>query len=301
MCLTYLAVAIAAIATSCIGQAAAQTAVLALPSTHRGYMKAWGGDPDSWDLLIGFVPLMPNTCTGAVAYIAASKGCWPAGEYFEGTCYTFSHGETANETADYYYDNQDLSYSTACASDLSSYLEDLFGDQPYLRIDYFNDTDCMELDVANIMVADGACHSRYVTVNESITESVVESRLTIIDESGGASFKKFASSDCSGDPTEDLAFSEDQLKSHECVDSVEAHAASSGLSAGAIAGIVIGVVTFLALVAGAVWWYRRKIKTAAVAKESDELAQKLDVDDASALEADTLPTADSKASAYRAT
>jgi hypothetical protein len=291
---TNLAVATATVVASCIGQAEAQVAELALPSTHRAYMKAWGGDPDSWDLLIGFVPLVPNTCTGSVTYVAASKGCWPADEYYEGTCYTFSHDTTANETVDFYQDYQDTSYSTACTSDLSSFLDDLFSDQPYLRIDYFNDTDCGELDVANIMIADGACHPRYVTVNDSTTESMTESRLAIIDESGGASFKKFASDDCSGDPTEDFAFSKKQLKSHECVDSVEAHVASSGLSAGAIAGIVIGVVAFLALVAGAVWWYRRKMK-------SDELARKLDVDNASTLEADTLHAADNKANAYRAT
>lgn len=280
---------------SCIERAGAQVAELALPSTHRAWKKAWGGDPDSWDLFIGFTPSMPNMCSGTVVYIAASKGCWPSDQYYEGTCYGFYHDETANVTVDY----QDLSYSTACVSDLSSYLDDLFGDQEYLRIDYFNDTGCAELDVSNIMIADGACHARYVTVNESTNVATTESRVAVVDESGAATFRKYASADCTGEPTEDFTFSKNAIKSHKCVDSAVARVADSGLTAGAIAGIVVGVVAFLALVAGIVWWRRRKSRAAALEKEADELGRKLEADNATALEADAPTMPDNKAHAYR--
>lgn len=266
---------------------------LSTPTSH-GKVRAYGGDADSWDLWIGYKRGVDVVDTTTPVFVVASKGCWPESEYYEGTYYSFSNSPSDPQS---YYDSAALQYSTACASDLSDYLDDIYGDQPYLRVDYFNDTGCTALDFVNVMIADGNCHPRFVRKNATdlsdqngYTEA--ESRLVSIDDDGSATFLKFDSGDCTGNSTERYTFTEDEIDNHECVDSVIPSIASSGLSGGAIAGIVIGAFAFVGLAVWGVWFYRRHSQKTAAQDGSNEEFSKPQVQDT------TLPSPSSSAQAY---
>lgn len=230
--------------------------VYAVPTEH-GKPRAYGGDADSWDVWVGYTASADpvDEQTDPPVFVIASKGCWPESEYFDE--YRFFSGDAQIPMSE-----PVPGYAASCVSDLSDYVDDLYDGQPYLRVDYFNDSGCGELDFVNIMIADGLCHPRAISTDATTFNFEVESRHASISADGTASFAKFASGNCTGKITESLHFTADQIESSACVGNVFASTnGDSGLSGGAIAGIVIGIVVAVALAACAVWFYRRRNTT----------------------------------------
>jgi len=154
-----------------------------------------------------------------------------------------------------------------CATNLTTALDALYGDQAYLRVDYFNDTTCSDFIVVNVFVADGACHAMRYSDGDTVVDGIL-SKVANAWDNGTASIAWFYNtSDCSGAPDTVLTFTKEQQSTGKCqantygtgtIGYSNAVADDGGLSTGAIVGIVVGCVVFLALAAGLVVWLRRR-------------------------------------------
>jgi len=161
-----------------------------------------------------------------------------------------------------------------CTTNLSATLDDLYGDQTYIGVDYYADSSCSDFSTTNVFAADGACH--VVSLYDSDTgEHEILSRIAKIWNNGTASVTWYNASDCVGATAYALTYSNEQESTSECqagTDGTSTIGYSSGvgsssgvvkeddggLSTGAIVGIVVTCVVFLALVAGLVLWRRHR-------------------------------------------
>lgn len=202
-------------------------------------------DTGGWGITADYVSA---NCTGGVPVmiIAENSGC-VADDSSSDNCYSAfeSVGSSNGEL-----NNTVKSTKGQCVTDPSATIDTLYGDQAYLRIDYFSDSDCSDLTVANAYAADGVCHI--------VGYSNDMSKIVSAWDNGTVSISSFFNvSDCSGAADLVQTFTKEQLSAGECKtyadgtssigysSSVEIDSSSgSGLSIGAIAILVVGCVAF---------------------------------------------------------
>jgi len=181
----------------------------------------------------------------------------------------------------------DTYYEEGCSDDWGSVPDKLYGDDPFLRIDYYADADCSEFDSSTVSLADGECHAYSGT--DELGYIVVSSVLTTINANGSATRSYYDNGDCSGEAGTVIPVDAILLSSRACdgngsiaytnafttgnagdntTDEEDDEDPASvgddeadddgGLSTGAIIGIVVGAVAFVAIIAGLIVWCRRR-------------------------------------------
>jgi hypothetical protein len=206
-------------------------------------------------------------CTGGVpvTITAKSSGC-VAEDSSSDVCYsTFDIvGSSSLEL-----ENTVTSTKGQCVVDLSATLNTLYGDQVYIRIDFFSDSSCSDPMDVNVHSVDGACHIMGFSNGDSLESGSISKTVNAWDNGTVSLSWFYNTSDCSGAPDTVLTFTKEQLSSGKCQtnsrgtssigysNAVEVNStstssgsgsgssSSSGLSIGAIVGLVAGCVMFL--------------------------------------------------------
>lgn len=186
------------------------------------------------------------SCSDAPVMVVSQTDCSSVSAYIDDGCALLGNSGSSSEASG----ALGLSGTGACVDDLPSYLDQLYGDQAYVRVDYV-DLDCSEFYTTNVYVADGRCHGR--PFPDIMTGgSIVRSKLATIWDNGTAPISWYAT----------LSFTKEQLSTSACQAGTVGYTSTGdddgGLSGGAITGIVVGCVAFLAFVAGLVLWRRRR-------------------------------------------
>lgn len=222
-----------------------------------------------------------SDCSDTPVLVVPSSGCYL--DSFSDSCIL----------RDFYDANSSLlnevpysQYQESCASDLKTFADDAFRDQVYLRLDFYNDEDCTEINRPNIVKADDECHS-LIQVGSNYEATSVSFRVTV-NSNATISYEFFSdATDCSGTPTTLILATNELLSSNACSgyikmyinldvngdgDGISVFSATGGggLSTGAIAGIVVGCFGFVVIVVGFFMWRRRVRSRNAQAKEMME-------------------------------
>ncbi|RLN32372.1 hypothetical protein BBJ28_00024241 [Nothophytophthora sp. Chile5] len=168
-----------------------------------------------------------------------------------------SECETSVVGADWFY------YSTtSCPSDAKAYAAEVYGSSSFVLMDIYNDSGCDSFSGTVVLHALGVC---------AVAGSWSQRVITTMNSNGTIQVEFFSDSECSYASSAPFIIDEETLTTHSCTSygvkfySNSAGSAtagtedSSGLSVGAIIGIVAGILVFVLLVAGVVFWrYRKK-------------------------------------------
>lgn len=100
-----------------------------------------------------------------------------------------------------------------CTSDLSSYVDETFGEQTYVRVDIFSGEDCLEYVVSNAFPVDGLCHSNVVS---QAGEVAVAGQINTLHPNESVTRSFYSTGDCSDEPTEVWELNQSSLASGEC-------------------------------------------------------------------------------------
>lgn len=158
-------------------------------------------------------------CTSVPWFVIASAGCWS------------STGDPMACSVDIFGDDSSLADqvpvvygSSLCSSDLASYLDETFGDQAYLRLDFYNTSDCTDSTfiASNTLIVDGLCHAG-LTVNGTTEETVISAKVTTLNANGTVTMREFRTGDCSGEPVWVGTISREVLTTNECNDYIRAY------------------------------------------------------------------------------
>lgn len=152
-------------------------------------------------------------------------------------------------------------YTTSCSQDKHTTIAELFGTQEFVGYDYFDDTSCTNYASTFAIAATGEC--TVTAINESALARVFSDGSLELDFYDG-------NEDCSSDEYP-YSIQASTLSASTCLTfggsagsiyfTRESLQSNSGISTGALIGIIAGGVVFLLVVAGLVFWYcRRKRK-----------------------------------------
>jgi hypothetical protein len=111
------------------------------------------------------------------------------------------------------------SYSTvtSCGTDIDSIIEQLFGNETYLRMDYFYDDDCTSWWAADVFLVTGECIEQ-LGYDESEGDT---SYLPVVNANGSATWARYYGDDCSGDAVNASWIDVEQLSSNACIDKMK--------------------------------------------------------------------------------
>lgn len=202
-------------------------------------------------------------CSGLPIILSAVSECDNA-EYDDeciGSGYYSASGNPEDEVP--YAYNQ-----VRCVADPKEFADSVFGDQVYLKLDFYSDTECTEYDTTSIIVADGECHV-YITMSfdgSDYGSTLGDSfRLTANANETFTYTYHEKSIDCSSDPTTYLLVTKEVLSTGSCEsytikstnmvlasDGNEASGSSSSGSAKMSVSASVGIMTMIMLIVGSV-------------------------------------------------
>lgn len=177
---------------------------------HPSNLAWWGNGTDNW-LIVWRYDVSTN-CSGVPNTVIIGLGCNVSeSEYQEctegdvvglGTAFEVPHAE----------------YWLECVDDASTTLTKTFGDTPFLRIDYYDDSNCTEFSGISVYSGDNECHDS-LSGDDLDDLSQTSWRLTL-NENGSFTNYFYTGFNCTGDPTSEQLYASEDLESGECTDNV---------------------------------------------------------------------------------
>lgn len=186
---------------------------MALASTTSG----GGGGSDPWDVSGHY---NEADCSGTPVLVIAFPECWSSSMSNDSECTMLDYGvngSLSEQVPDEYY-------SVGCATDLASYLDEAFSDQVYLRLDFYNTTNCTNSVsvISNALIVDGLCHASLI-VDGTIDDVVISANLATLNANGSVTIRQFGTADCSGGQPSVTTVPRELLVTNECYEQVRAY------------------------------------------------------------------------------
>lgn len=246
-----------------------------LPKINKGRIatRATGsyGLSDGYDVMTKFES---SDCSGTTTLAIATADCYSA-SYYDDVCYLANYFEASSSLLNKVPYSH---YQESCTTDLKTFADDAFGDQVYVRYDYFDSYDCSGYIGSNILIADGECHSM-IQFDDNYEAIAVSFKVTV-NPNGTISYDYYYdSTGCNGAPDSYFFATKEMLSINACDDSwymkvytnldvnddgdgisVSSATGGGGLSTGAIVGIAVGCFAFVVIIVGLFFW-RRKVRS----------------------------------------
>lgn len=149
------------------------------------------------------------TCSSPPAHVVVSPDCTASGSA-NAECLDFETSSSSSVAGEATIKWQ----ASECSTNLTTSLDELFGENTYLRYDYFNDTDCTSSGyvLTHVFLVDGKCHSAIDDSPYSIQGTV-----NTLQQNGSITRTIYNNGDCTGEVYMSWEFNKTLLESAACI------------------------------------------------------------------------------------
>lgn len=248
---------------------------LQLPTDEGGFLESdpaiASSDSHTYSVQLNY-DSSASDCNGTVVSVIGHSHpyCSPL-DVRDDTCYL---DDSLNASSSVLSEVPYSHYQYDCVEDMKEFADGVFGDQVYLRLDYYTSAYC-DYWSTKIYIADDECHS-IITIPYPFAAQPAASYRATVNANATISLVHYSTSDCKWLATAPYLATEEDFSITDCHNlvkmytnldvygngkgiSVSSAIGGDGLSTGAIAGITVGCFAFVVIVC--FFLRRRKLRS----------------------------------------